>query len=206
MTSIHVEDQDLLSPELTDDPHPYLERLRKQDPVHFSEGAKGWLVTRYNDASEGYFDPVLSSDRVVPLLEMLSPARREQMAPMLDTITGWMVVSDPPAHTRLRQLANGAFRQQRVVAMGAWIGEIVDNLLDEFIASGSDDFVNGIAYPLPAIAISRMMGAPDEDRLKFQEWSDELALVAFGAGGDDRADRHARALQGVRELRTTSRV
>jgi cytochrome P450 len=45
-----------------------------------------------------------------------------------------------------------------------------------------------------------MMGAPDEDRDKFQEWSDELALVAFGAGGEDRADRHSRALQGVREL------
>jgi cytochrome P450 len=45
-----------------------------------------------------------------------------------------------------------------------------------------------------------MMGAPQQDRDKFQHWSDELALVAFGAGGEDRADRHARALAGVRDL------
>ena len=45
-----------------------------------------------------------------------------------------------------------------------------------------------------------MMGAPQQDRGKFQHWSDELALVAFGAGGEDRAGRYSRALAGVREL------
>jgi cytochrome P450 len=111
-----------------------------------------------------------------------------------------MVVTDPPAHTRLRKLANHAFRQQRVNAMGSWIGELVDGLLDGFVASGSDDFLNDIAYPLPAAVIARMMGAPQQDRGKFQHWSDELALVAFSAGGEDRASRYARALAGVREL------
>ena len=28
-----------------------------------------------------------------------------------------------------------------------------------------------------------MMGVPQQDRGKFRHWSDELALVAFGAGG-----------------------
>ena len=45
-----------------------------------------------------------------------------------------------------------------------------------------------------------MMGVPQQDRGMFQHWSDELALVAFGAGGQDRAGRYARALAGVREL------
>jgi cytochrome P450 len=149
MTSTPVEDKDLLSSELTQDPHSYFEILRHQDPVHWSEAGKAWLLTRYADVNEGYFDPRLSSDRVLPLLDVLSPSRRASLAPMLETISRWMVVTDPPAHTRLRQLANGAFRQQRVNAMGQWIGELVDGLLDEFIASGSDDFLNGIAYPRP---------------------------------------------------------
>ena len=76
----------------------------------------------------------------------------------------------------------------------------MDELLDDFVASGSDDFLNDIAYPLPAAVIARMMGAPQQDRGKFQHWSDELALVAFSAGGEDRAARYARALAGVREL------
>jgi cytochrome P450 len=45
-----------------------------------------------------------------------------------------------------------------------------------------------------------MLGAPVADRDLFREWSDELALVAFGAGGDDRAERHERALRGLDEM------
>jgi len=195
-----VTDQDLLSPELTEDPFAYFARLRAEDPVHWAEANKAWLLTRYDDVVAAYADPRLSSDRVRPLLGVLPPERREAYGPMLETIGHWMVVTDPPAHTRLRKLANHAFRQQRVNAMGAWIGELVEDLLDDFTASGSDDFLNRIAYPLPAAVIARMMGAPQEDRDKFQHWSDELALVAFSAGGEDRASRYTRALAGVREL------
>ena len=199
MTST-VADLDLLSPELTEDPFAYFARLRAEDPVHWAEANKAWLLTRYDDVVAAYADPRLSSDRVRPLLGVLPPQRRAEYGPMLETIGHWMVVTDPPAHTRLRKLANHAFRQQRVNAMGAWIGELVDDLLDDFAASGSDDFLNRIAYPLPAAVIARMMGAPQEDRDKFQHWSDELALVAFSAGGEDRASRYTRALAGVREL------
>ena len=199
MTST-VTDQDLLSPELTDDPFAYFARLREQDPVHWAEANKAWLLTRYDDVVAAYADPRLSSDRVRPLLGVLPPQRRAEYGPMLETIGHWMVVTDPPVHTRLRKLANHAFRQQRVNAMGEWIGELVDDLLDDFAAAGRDDFLNRIAYPLPAAVIARMMGAPQEDRDKFQHWSDELALVAFSAGGEDRASRYTRALAGVREL------
>jgi cytochrome P450 len=195
-----VTDLDLLSPELTEDPFAYFARLRAEDPVHWAEVNKAWLLTRYDDVVAAYADPRLSSDRVRPLLGVLPPAQREAYGPMLETIGHWMVVTDPPVHTRLRKLANHAFRQQRVNAMGVWIGELVDDLLDDFTATGSDDFLNRIAYPLPAAVIARMMGAPLQDRDKFQHWSDELALVAFSAGGEDRASRYTRALAGVREL------
>ncbi len=195
-----VPDQDLLSPELTEDPYAYFAGLRASDPVHWAEANKAWLLTRYDDVVAAYADPRLSSDRVRPLLGVLPEHRRAEYGPMLEVIGRWMVVTDPPAHTRLRKLANHAFRQQRVNAMGDWIGELIDALLDDFVASGSDDFLNDIAYPLPAAVIARMMGAPQQDRGKFQHWSDELALVAFGAGGEDRASRYTRALAGVREL------
>lgn len=198
--TVKVAEQDLLSPEMTADPHGYFADLRANDPVHWNSAAKAWLVTGYQDVCAGYMDPLLSSDRVRPILDVVSPARREALAPMLNTIGSWMVVTDAPTHTRLRKLANNAFRQQHVAAMSAWIGELTDELLDDFIGSGSNDFLHDMAYPLPATVIARMMGAPKSDRHKFQEWSDELALVAFGAGGDARADRHQRAFAGVQEM------
>src|SRR5689334_11367579 len=195
-----VTDRDLLSPELTEDPFPYYAELRASDPVHWAPASKAWLLTRYDDVVAAFGDPRLSSDRVRPLLDVLPAQRRAEYGPMLEIISRWMVVTDPPVHTRLNRLASRAFRQQRVSAMSGWIGELVDELLDDFVASGGDDFLAGLAYPLPAAVIARMMGVPQQDRGMFQHWSDELALVAFGAGGQDRAGRYARALAGVREL------
>jgi cytochrome P450 len=194
-----VADQDLLSPELTEDPFAYYAELRASDPVHWAPGSKAWLLTRYDDVVAAFGDPRLSSDRVRPLLDVLPAQRRAEYGPMLEIISRWMVVTDPPVHTRLNRLASRAFRQQRVSAMSGWIGELVEELLDDFVASGGDDFLAGLAYPLPAAVIARMMGVPQQDRGMFQHWSDELALVAFGAGGQDRAGRYARALAGVRE-------
>jgi cytochrome P450 len=195
-----VADQDLLSAELTEDPFAYYAGLRASDPVHWAPASKAWLLTRYDDVVAAFGDPRLSSDRVRPLLEVLPAQRRAEYGPMLEIISRWMVVTDPPVHTRLNRLASRAFRQQRVSAMSGWIGELVDELLDDFVASGGDDFLAGLAYPLPAAVIARMMGVPQQDRGMVQHWSDELALVAFGAGGQDRAGRYARALAGVRDL------
>ena len=195
-----VADQDLLSPELTKNPFAYFAELRASDPVHWAPASKAWLLTRYDDVVAAFGDPRLSSDRVRPLLDVLPAQRRAEYGPMLEIISRWMVVTDPPVHTRLNRLASRAFRQQRVSAMSGWIGELVEELLDDFVASGGDDFLAGLAYPLPAAVIARMMGVPQQDRGTFQHWSDELALVAFGAGGQDRAGRYARALAGVREL------
>jgi cytochrome P450 len=200
MTSNPVTDQNLLSPELTANPFDYFATLREHDPVHWSERHRGWMLTRYFHITPALVDTRLSSDRVRPLLSALSPERREHLGGMLDLIADWMVVNDPPEHTRLRKLANAAFKAQQVAAMSEDIQTLVDELLDTFIGEGHTDLVEHFAYPLPAIVIAKMLGAPPEDRNAFREWSDELALVAFGGGGDTRADRHERAMRGLEEL------
>jgi cytochrome P450 len=114
----------------------------------------------------------------------------------------WMVVSDPPSHTRLRKLAAAAFKRQQIAIMGEQIEARVDTLLDEFIASGETDLIEHVTHPLPGSVIAQLLGAPQEDRDRFRDWSDELALVAFGAGGEAQDDRHERALAGLEEMFT----
>ncbi|WP_219413507.1 cytochrome P450 [Pseudonocardia nigra] len=193
---------DLLSPEATADPHAVLAALREHDPVHWSEAHRAWLLTRYDDVSAAFQNKALSNDRVRPLLAARrghAPSTSDQV---LELLASWMVVSDPPAHTRLRKLAGGAFKAQRISAMDAQIERLVDDLLDTFVAGApaGSDLISDVAYPLPATVIATMLGAPVADRDRFRDWSDELALVAFGTGGEARADRHERALRGLREM------
>ncbi|MGH3502032.1 MAG: IS3 family transposase, partial [Nocardioidaceae bacterium] len=44
----------------------YFGRLRREDPVHWNERHRSWLVTRYADVDACFRDRRLSSDRVVP--------------------------------------------------------------------------------------------------------------------------------------------
>jgi cytochrome P450 len=191
---------DLLTPDLTADPHPAFARLRAEDPVHWSATHRAWLITRYDDVAAASNDPHLSSDRVRPLLAKMAPERRAAIGPVFEMIGDWMVVSDPPAHARLRKLATSAFHPKRFVAMEDRIRELVDVYIDEYVASGEEDLVAHYAFPLPATVICELIGAPVADADKMKGWSQELALVAFGAGGDARDDRHARALRGLEEM------
>ena len=208
---------DLLTPEALRDPDGVAAVLREHDPVHWSPTHRAWLLTRYDDVVAAFRNPALSSDRVRPLMSARQDrhGRQDPQGPqdhpdtggpgtsdrVLGLISEWMVVTDPPAHTRLRRQAGAAFKQQQIAAMEARIQGIVDDLVDGFLADGPrGDLVAGVAYPLPAIVIAEMLGAPPADRDRFREWSDELALVAFGAGGDARPDRHERALRGLEEM------
>lgn len=202
---------DLLGAAAAADPYPIYAELREHAPVHWSERHRAWLVTRYTDVAAAFADKALSNDRVRPVLERrraegktspgesaAAPSASERVLAMM---ADWMVVTDPPAHTRLRKLAAGAFKGQRVSAMDERITTLVDELLDG-VTTGTDpvDLIAEVAYPLPATVIATMLGAAPEDRDRFRAWSDELALVAFGAGGDARAERHERALAGLREM------
>jgi cytochrome P450 len=193
-------DLSFLDPQLTHDPYPYLAELRAKDPVHWSGVHRAWLLSRYDDNVAAFADPRMSSDRVRPLLKAMSGERRSEAGQVLELIQDWMVVTDPPAHTRLRKLVARAFSPKRIAASEAWIRQLVDELLDEFVEAGHEDFIAHFSFPLPATVIAKLIGAPAGDSHRFRSWSQDLALVAFGGGGEERSDRHARAMQGLEEM------
>ena len=98
---------DLLAPDVVANPYPCLAALRTADPVHWSEPHRAWLVTSYEDNVAAFNDEHLSSNRVKPLLAAMDSERRARVGRVLEIIADWMVVSDPPEHTRLRRLARG---------------------------------------------------------------------------------------------------
>ncbi|MCW2886240.1 MAG: hypothetical protein JWL58_3102 [Streptosporangiaceae bacterium] len=80
---------------------------------------------------------------------------------------------DPPDHTRLRRLVSKAFTARLIERLRPRIEQLVDDLLAG--ASGAVDLIATLAYPLPVILISELLGVPPEDRDRFKRWSDALA-------------------------------
>jgi cytochrome P450 len=195
-----VEDRSLLAPEIVQDPHPYFHALRAQDPVHWSEIHRGWLLTRHDDVGAAFRDQRLSSSRVSSLLPY-EPTEEERAAfePIWRSLASWMVFKDPPEHAHLRRLARAAFAVRAVESLRAMITRVVDELLDRLEAAGRADFVATFAYPLASTVIANVIGVPPADQQRFRRWSDDVATFIFGSG---RPDRRKLGVNGVVQLET----
>lgn len=180
------------------DPFPLFERLRAEDPVHWSPVLKSWVLTRYEDCRLALTSPSLSAERVRAFLARRSgdPA---DLAALRDQMDRWMVFRDPPDHTRLRGLVNRAFTPQAVAARAPAIASLVDELLAPLAERDGFDLIADFAEPLPAYVIMDMLGVPRADLRAVRRWSDELALFVGAARGTGEA-RYDRAEDGAKQL------
>jgi cytochrome P450 len=74
----------------------------------------------------------------------------------------------------------------------------VKELIDGLLPIGRADLIRDFAYPIPAVIIAEMLGAPPEDRDRFKAWSDDIMTLVFGAEGV--AGRRERAQDGLLQL------
>jgi cytochrome P450 len=165
--------------------HEVMSRLRDEPPtrVRFDDGDVGWLITRYDDVKLVSTDPRLSRD-----WDGLNRIAHDTDDDPYDGY-GWtyrsILYRDPPDHTRLRRLVSKAFTPRAVERLRPRIEQVADELLDQMDVHEVVDLLPSFAVPLPVIAISELLGVPDEDRPDFWAWSH----ILNGHGTD--ADRPA---------------
>lgn len=149
-------------------PYPLFDRLRAEDPVHWCEPMKLWLVTRYEDVHAGLREPLLSSDRTGMYVQALPPDIKERVQPLLDHVSKWIQLTDSEDHKRLRKLVNLAFVPKMVNLLKPRIEVIVDELLDGIPIDQPFDIIEKFAGPLPATVICEMLGIPLDERDAFK--------------------------------------
>ncbi|MEU3729685.1 cytochrome P450 [Streptomyces sp. NPDC033538] len=151
------------------DPHPVYERLRRSGPVHRvrppSPGARydTWLVVGHEEARAALADPRLAKDPSGLGMTFLDE----------ELIGKYLLVTDPPRHTRLRALVSRAFTMRRVEELRPRIRRITDDLLDAMLPHGRGDLVESFAHPLPLTVICELLGVPEMDRAEFRKISTE---------------------------------
>ncbi|MBZ5714584.1 cytochrome P450 [Nannocystis pusilla] len=177
----------LYAPENRTDPYPVLARLRREAPLYFAgnEGAGSYIVTRYADVSAGFRDPRLSASRAEAMARRLPPEAREWVAPVTGNLAHWILLRDPPDHTRLRSLLGQAFTPRLIEAWRPRIQQILDELLAA-IEPGEVELVHALAGPLPVLVIGDMLGLPPGDRHRLKACSDAIAAF-FGAAAMTQA-------------------
>lgn len=90
------------------------------------------------------------------------------------------MVCDPPLHTLHRGLVQQAFTPGAIRAMAPRIEALTNALLDAVEARATFDVHDDLAFPLPVVIISQMLGVPSDDIERFKVWSD-ASVEAMGA-------------------------
>src|ERR1041385_3070446 len=106
---------DFADPVTNADPFPIFARLRENDPVHWSEPMKAWVLTRYEDVKAiALNNNEVSANRVEPFFAAVPDSRRTGYASLMGYLSNWIVFRDPPDHTRLRGLFTKAFTSRSI--------------------------------------------------------------------------------------------
>jgi cytochrome P450 len=176
----------LADPEVMRNPYPYYERLRAEDPVHFDEGIRTWLVTRYEDIVAVARDTEVYSDEMRVSAALRSPFQAEVDEYMqregfllLDPADSFKV--DGELHTRRRKLVAHAFNGPAVAAMEARVAAICRDKAATLLSRAEADLVREYAMPIPILVICDALGLP-MDRVDEISRGADAMVAQVGAG------------------------
>ncbi len=170
-----------LSPSYLADPYPEMASARDDGPVFYAPDIDMWIVTRIADVEAIFMDPYTYSASIAQ--EPLAPVSPEAVAVLAGRFTPLRTMSnsDPEPHARIRARTQKGFSNRRMALMAEVVRERTVALVDAFLASGSTgDLVEGVAFPLPAITIFRLIGFPEADTEMLKEWCGDRLAFTWG--------------------------
>src|SRR5262245_16842365 len=91
------------------------------------------------------------------------------------------VFTDPPEHTDFRRRVAKGFTPRQVSAAEPAVRAFAVDRIERLRAAGGGDIAAELFKPLPTMVVAHYLGVPEEDRPRFDAWTD--AIVAGAAGG-----------------------
>lgn len=148
---------DLFSKEMRRNPFPFYEQIRTRSPVLHLPAFDAWLVFGYDEVKRVLNDHEAFTSRVGP---------------------EWLVFLDPPRHTKLRALISQGFTPKSIANLEPRIRELSRELLEPLLVRGEMDLAQDYSVPLPMRVICEMIGLPESDRGRFQQWSNAMLALS----------------------------
>lgn len=149
------------------DPFAVVNGLRATCPVARSEQHDGfWLLTRHEDVTMAAQDPArFSSAKGITIPHHGYP------------ITLPPIEEDPPRHQQFREPIRARFGPAAILRREAEVRNEITLLIDDFIERGEADLAKELTIPLPAIMAMRVLGLPEEDKMKMRDWAARILSV-----------------------------
>ena len=180
------------------DPWSSYAELRETDPVHHVERGDFWVLSRFADVLEAARDTgTFSSARGLTMTD------GEQETDLVKDFRP-MVMQDPPDHTVFRRMVSRGFTPRQVTELEpqvrAFVRARLRQVADKVVAEGSTDIVRNLLKPLPSLVVAHYLGVPEEDRPRFDRWTDAIVAATSRGSALESADAAAEMLAYFSEL------
>ena len=171
-----------------DDGHwAYFERLRAEDPVHWTPDSNYgafWSITKYNDImAVDTNHQVFSSAKGIglsPKPSVLPPEaylERREIDPDSAEDTNSFINMDPPGHDVQRKTVSPVVAPANLHNMAPVIRERAGAILDSLPIGEPFDWVDLVSKELTTMTLATLFDFPFEERRKLTFWSDTMTTA-----------------------------
>jgi cytochrome P450 len=176
--------------DIQDDPFEYYRERMGECPVWHETDLDLYVIGGLPEARSALTDPGTFSSRPSPKRRTVGEATIAYHQVLADR--GWpraatLQRTDPPVHTHYRKLLNRVFTIGRVRELTPRIDAIANELVDEFIAAGTCEFVDDFAIPMPGRLIAEQLGLDRSGYPVFRRWAEAMLALANRSMSVDEA-------------------
>jgi cytochrome P450 len=189
--------EDILAPEVLENPHPFYARLRERAPVYEVPGTQVYLVTtralieealeREEDFSANLTGVLMTgADGGPQVFDLMN------FGGAVDAIAN----ADEPSHAVHRKLVLPQVTPKVIAGLEGTLRDWARELMQPLLDAGSGDWISAVANPLPTRAMAQVVGLPLEDVDRLLDWAmtgtevlagvttiERMAVVAAKTGG-----------------------
>lgn len=138
-------------------PYPYYQHMREQQPVFYDQEQEAWLVFRYADVERVFTDYQTFSSKT-PCCPFSTDFRS-------------FYRMDPPELQQYRSLVSHPFTPLAVKQLTESMTNLTTALLDRVAERGQMDVIADLAFPLPLRVMADLLGLPESDEEHYAAWS-----------------------------------
>ena len=147
---------------------PYFERLRREDPVHYTPDSPYgpyWAVSKYRDIVQVEVNHKVfsSSDEVGGIMINDAPKGMERTS---------FIRMDPPEHDEQRREVSSTVNPITLAKMETLIRERTNMVLDGLPRGETFNWVEHVSIELTSMMLATLFDYPIEDKAQLIRWSD----------------------------------
>ena len=187
VASIPISDVNPFELDVRLDPYAFYDELREMGPVVHLRSLDLYSVSRFADVRR-----VLADQRVFSSAQGVA-----QNAAMNAAMAGSIVGTDPPEHTRLREILGRPLTPAKLVPMRERLSQLSAGQVERILKGGDVvEAVSQIAWFLPLTVVTELVGMPDDATARMLPW----AAASFNGMAPDIMPGTAPALATIGEM------